>query len=69
MDEQTFIDLLYKSMDESARQVRLTTGRPTSKATREEAIRQVEMLNAAKNSFDCIEKAEGIDIDDKKKEL
>ena len=47
MDEQTFIDLIYKSMQESARQVRLATGRPISKATREEALRQVEMLNAA----------------------
>lgn len=51
MDEQAFIELIYKSMQESARQVRLTTGRPVSHATREEAIRQVEMLNAAKEAY------------------
>jgi hypothetical protein len=51
MDKQTFIDSLYKSMQESARQMRLTTGRPISHATREEALRQVEMLKAAKEAY------------------
>ncbi len=48
MDEQTFIDLLYQSMQDSARQVRRSLGRPSSQATREEALKQVVMLNAAK---------------------
>lgn len=37
MDEQTFIDLINKSMQDAARQVRLSTGRLTSQATREDA--------------------------------
>ena len=48
MEEQTLIDLIYQSMEESARQVRRSLGRPSSQATREQALKQVEMLNAAK---------------------
>lgn len=48
MDRQTFLDTLFRSMQDSARQVRLLLGRPSSQATREEALKQVEMLNAAK---------------------
>lgn len=48
-EEQTLIDLLYQSMQDSAREIRLSLGRPTSHATREEALRQVEMLQKAKS--------------------
>ena len=48
MEEQTLIDLIYQSMEESARQIRSSLGRPSSQTTREQALKQVEMLNAAK---------------------
>lgn len=48
MEEQAFIDLIYQSMENSARQLQSSLGRPSSHATREEALKQVEMLNAAK---------------------
>ena len=48
MEEQAFIDLIYQSMEDSARQLQSSLGRPSSHATREEALKQVEMLNAAK---------------------
>ena len=47
MEEQIFLDLLNKSMQDSVRQVRLSLGRPSSRATREEAIQQVAMLKTA----------------------
>lgn len=47
MDQQTFLDLINKSIQESARQARLLLGRPSSRATLQEAIRQVAMLEAA----------------------
>ena len=50
MERQTFIDSLFQSMRDSARQVRLLLGRPSSRATREQALRQVEMLQAAKEA-------------------
>ncbi len=50
MERQTFIDSLFQSMRDSARQVRLLLGRPSSQATREQALRQVEMLQAAKEA-------------------
>jgi len=50
-EEQALLDLLYQSMQDSAREIRLSLGRPTSHATREEALRQVEMLQNAKKSF------------------
>ncbi len=50
MERQTFIDLLIQSMLDSARQARLLLGRPSSQATREQALRQVEMLQAAKDN-------------------
>lgn len=50
-EEQALLDLLYQSMQESAREIRLSLGRPTSHATREEVLRQVEMLQNAKKSF------------------
>ena len=48
MEEQAFIDLIHQSMKNSARQLQSSLGRPSSHATREEALKQVEMLNAAK---------------------
>ena len=50
MERQTFIDTLFQSMRDSARQVRLLLGRPSSRATREQALRQVAMLQAAKEA-------------------
>jgi hypothetical protein len=50
MEEQVFLVLLYKSMQESVRQIQQTLGRPPSSATREEALKQVAMLKAAKDS-------------------
>ena len=44
------LDLLYQSMQDSAREARLSLGRPSSWATREEALQQVAMLKAAKDS-------------------
>ena len=41
---------LNKSMQASVRQVRLSLGRPSSQATRAEALQQVAMLKAAKDS-------------------
>ena len=50
MEEKILLDLLYQSMQESAREARLSLGRPPSSATREEALQQVAMLKAAKDS-------------------
>ena len=51
MEEQTFIDLIYKSMQDSAQQVRRSLGRTPSVATREQALNQVQMLQRAKEEF------------------
>lgn len=51
MEEQIFLDLLNKSMQTSVRQVPLSLGRPESQATREEALQQVAMLKAAKDTY------------------
>ena len=48
MGKQAFLDSIYQSMLESAREVRLLLGRPSSHATREQALRQVQMLEQAK---------------------
>ena len=50
MDPQTFLDLIYESIQESARQARLSSGRPSSQATLQEALQQVAMLEAAKEA-------------------
>jgi len=50
MEQKTFIDSIYRSMQDSARQVRLSSGRPSSQATRQQALQQVEMLKAAKEA-------------------
>ena len=49
MEEKFLMDLLYHSMQDSAREARLSLGRPSSSATREEALQQVAMLKAAKD--------------------
>lgn len=50
MDQQTFLDLINKSIQDSARQARLLLGRPSSRATLQEALQQVAMLEAARTS-------------------
>ena len=50
MEQKIFIDSIYRSMQDSARQVRLSLGRPSSHATRQQALQQVAMLKAAKDS-------------------
>jgi hypothetical protein len=50
MDEQTFLDSLFQSMQESAREVQ-AMGRTTSHATREEALRQVRMLQEVRDAW------------------
>ena len=48
MEEQIFLDLINKSMQASVRQVRLSLGRPSSQATREEALQQVAHKSATR---------------------
>ena len=50
MGQKIFIDSIYRSMQDSARRVRLSLGRPSSHATLEEALQQVAMLKAAKEA-------------------
>ena len=50
MGQKTFLDLIYQSMHDSARHVRLSLGRPSSRATRQQALQQVAMLKAAKEA-------------------
>ena len=50
MGQKIFIDSIYRSMQDSARRVRLSLGRPSSHATRQQALQQVAMLKAAKDS-------------------
>ena len=50
MDEQAFLTAIENSMQESARQLQ-AMGRPTSHATREEAMRQVAMLQEARGAW------------------
>ena len=49
MEEQELIDLINRSMEESAREQR-AMGREPQSTTREEAITQVEMLLKAKEN-------------------
>ena len=48
MGQKNFLDSIYQSMQDSAREVRLSLGRPTSHATRQQALQQVAMLKAAR---------------------
>jgi hypothetical protein len=50
MEQKTFLDSIYQSMQDSAQQVRLSLGRPSSHATRQQALEQVAMLQAAKEA-------------------
>ena len=50
MGEKIFLDSIYQSMLDSAREARLSLGRPSSHATRQQALEQVAMLKAAKDS-------------------
>ena len=51
MGEKIFLDSIYQSMQDSAREARLSLGRPSSHATLEEALQQVAMLKAAKEAY------------------
>ena len=50
MGQQIFLDSIYQSMQDPARQARLSLGRPSSHATRRQALQQVAMLQAAKEA-------------------
>ena len=50
MEEKILMDLLYQSMQDSAREARLSLGRPSSHATRQQALEQVAMLKAAREA-------------------
>ena len=64
MEEQILIDLINKSMQASALQIRRSLGRMPYAATREQALSQVLMLQRAKEAqqvgkpicMDCIVK-------------
>ena len=47
MDEKDFLNRITQSMNESQEESLRSLGRPSSCATREQAIKQVEMLEAA----------------------
>ena len=51
MGQKNFLDSIYQSMQDSARQVRLSLGRPSSHATRQQALQQVAMLKEAKETW------------------
>ena len=51
MGQKIFLDSIYQSMQDSAREVRLSLGRPSSHATRQQALQQVAMLKAAKEAY------------------
>jgi hypothetical protein len=56
MGQKAFLDSIFQSMQDSARLVRLSLGRPSSRATREQALRQVQMLLEAKEAAQATEK-------------
>ena len=51
MDEQDFLNRIAQSMNESEEQLLRSLGRTSSRATREQALKQVEKLDAARSSF------------------
>jgi len=51
MGEKIFLDSIYQSMLDSAREARLSLGRTSSQATRQQALQQVAMLNVAKEAY------------------
>ena len=50
MGRKIFLDSIYRSMQDSARQVRRSLGRTSYATTLEEALSQVEMLQKAKQA-------------------
>ena len=50
MEEKILLDLINKSMRDSAQQVRRSLGRMSYATTREEALSQVAMLQKAKEA-------------------
>ena len=50
MAQETFLNLINQSMQESARLVRSSLGRSSYATTREKALQQVAMLQAAKDA-------------------
>ena len=50
MEEQILIDSIYRSMQDSAVQVRRSLGRTSCAVTREKALNQVAMLQKAKET-------------------
>ena len=55
MDTQTFLATLYQSMQDSARLARLSLGRPSSRATRQQALEQVAFLQRAREAQQFID--------------
>lgn len=51
MDKQDFLNRITQSMKNSQEESLRSLGRPSSCATREQAIKQVEMLEVARSSF------------------
>jgi len=51
MDEQDLLNRITQSMNESQEESLRSLGRPSSCATREQAIKQVEMLEAARSGL------------------
>jgi len=51
MDKQNFLNRIAQSMNESQEELLRSLGRPSSSATREQALKQVEMLDAAHSSI------------------
>jgi aromatic ring-opening dioxygenase catalytic subunit (LigB family) len=47
---EDFLDSIYQSMQDSAREARLSLGRPSSHATHQQALEQVAMLKAAREA-------------------
>lgn len=51
MDKQNFLNRIAQSMNESQEESLRSFGRPSSCATREQAIKQVDMLEAARSGL------------------
>lgn len=54
MDEQTFLDLINKSMQDSAVRVRCSSGRTSYATTREDILKQTTMLLQAKQAAQAV---------------
>ena len=51
MDEQDFLNRIAQSMRDSEEQLYRSLGRPSLRTTREQALKQVEMLKVAENDI------------------